>query len=71
MRLIQAVRDEVETASGSVDALCDILAAASDETIRASSVRALLQPVARQLNMAASRIADHVEAPTPASSNFP
>lgn len=71
MRLIQAVRDEVETASGSVDALCDILAAASDQSIRASSVRALLQPVARQLNMAASRIADHVEAPTPTGSTFP
>ena len=58
MKNIDTVQDDVETASGSVDALCNLLAAANDEPVPASSLHALLKPVARVLNVVASRISD-------------
>lgn len=55
------VQNELDSASTQVDALCELLAAAQDRPVAASSIHALLQPLARRLNSAAGQLSDQLE----------
>lgn len=58
---IDSIQAELDTASLQVGALCDLLHAASDRPVNASSIHALLEPVARRLNAVAGDLADCAE----------
>lgn len=59
--VIDSIQTELDNASTQVDALCDLLQAASDRPVNASSIHALLEPVARRLNAVAGDLADCAE----------
>lgn len=58
--MIYSIQAELDTASAQVGALCELLEAANDKPVAASSIHALLQPLARRLNSAAGDLSDHV-----------
>lgn len=58
--MIYSIQAELDIASAQVGALCELLEAASDKPVAASSIHALLQPLARRLNSAAGDLSDHV-----------
>lgn len=49
---------DIDEASASVEALCELLAAAAENKVSASCVRSMLQPIARQLGRAAGMAED-------------
>jgi hypothetical protein len=64
---IQTVRDDVESASEQVAAICELLEAARGAEVRASSISALLGPISRRLNAAAGDLSDHLHRCPPAA----
>lgn len=54
----ERLRSEIDDVSTSVGALCDLLAAAQHAPVCASSIHALLRPVARKLDGVAGSVAD-------------
>ncbi|BDE72828.1 MULTISPECIES: hypothetical protein [Delftia] len=57
---IETVRDDVESASEQVAAICELLAAARGTAVHASAITALLLPVSRKLSAAAGDLSDHL-----------
>ena len=57
---IETVRDDVESASEQVAAICELLNAARGSSVHASAITALLLPVSRRLSAAAGDLADHL-----------
>lgn len=59
--VIDSIQTELDNASTQVDALCELLQAACDKPLAASSIHALLEPVARRLNAVAGDLSDCAE----------
>ncbi|MDR0212633.1 MAG: hypothetical protein LBJ15_01355 [Comamonas sp.] len=51
-------QSEIDDLSASVGALCELLAAAQNAKVSAACVHAILQPMARRLDVVASTAAD-------------
>lgn len=62
---IDSIQMELDQASIQMEALCELLKAASDQPVAASSIHALLQPVARRLSAAAGDLSDCAGRRTP------
>jgi hypothetical protein len=52
------VRHEIDQASEQVGALCELLAAAQERKVSASSIHVMLRPIATQLDYAAGTLSD-------------
>lgn len=59
--VIDSIQTELDNASSQVGALCELLQAASDRPLTASSIHALLEPLARRLNAVAGDLSDCAE----------
>ena len=53
------IQKEIDQASERVGALCELLEAAQQNKVSASSIHSMLKPIARQLDEAAGVLADH------------